>query len=183
MGPSCLTATIESKSSEKVGLPCTSEKGQVNVATSSNVKLRSSHLEGHPGRVLDKYWYKVTEGKCTRMLTAAIHRESKTLGTPRGPWQADPWTAGPQPEQSEGERHTLRTPRGPWQADPWTAGPQPEQSEGGTHTLAARGPGDKVKEKQRETGNSPCHVLMKMTHADVCMRKNAGKQMHTRARE
>lgn len=107
LGPSHLTAAIESKSSEKVGLLCTSEKGHINVATSSNVKPRSSHLEGHPGRVFHKYWYKVTKGKHTRVLTAAVHRESKPLGTTRCPWQTDPRTLNLQHEQNEGGMHTL----------------------------------------------------------------------------
>ena len=107
LGPSHLTAAIESKSSEKVGLLCTSGKGHINVATSSNVKPRSSHLEGHPGRVFHKYWYKVTKGKHTRVLTAAVHRESKPLGTTRCPWQTDPRTLNLQHEQNEGGMHTL----------------------------------------------------------------------------
>lgn len=77
LGPSRLTETTGSKSSEKVGLLCISEKVQVNVATSLNVKLRSSHLEGYLGRVLHTFWYKVTKGKRTAMLTTAIHRRAK----------------------------------------------------------------------------------------------------------
>lgn len=84
LGPSRLTETIESKSSEKVGLLRISEKGQVNVATSLNVKLRSSHLEGYLGRVLHTLWYKVTRGNSSNT------QESKTLGMSGCPRQTDP---------------------------------------------------------------------------------------------